>query len=195
MGERLHLEEPVAVYNFEVEDYHTYYVGDAEVLVHNTCMVGGNGTKGVSNPKSQRWLDAEAKLKKSAEGNVSSGNIDFIGTENGVNIDMRDIMSDGRIPLSKLQQMVPQGTPNTFGSVLGSRIAEGYKYKFSQNDKNFELKWHSPNPDAAIRYPGSASGSNWTAQIRMGKKQLLGADGKFYNSANDLTHIIVDMSK
>ena len=33
-----HLEEPVTVYNFEVEDYHTYYVGDAEVLVHNTCI-------------------------------------------------------------------------------------------------------------------------------------------------------------
>ena len=31
------LETPVTVYNFEVEDYHTYYVGDAEVLVHNRC--------------------------------------------------------------------------------------------------------------------------------------------------------------
>ena len=30
-----YLEEPVTVYNFEVEDYHTYYVGDTEVLVHN----------------------------------------------------------------------------------------------------------------------------------------------------------------
>ena len=31
------LEEPVEVYNFEVADYHTYYVGDGDVLVHNTC--------------------------------------------------------------------------------------------------------------------------------------------------------------
>ena len=30
------LEEPVAVYNFNVEDYHTYYVASG-VLVHNTC--------------------------------------------------------------------------------------------------------------------------------------------------------------
>ena len=30
------LEEPVKVYNFEVEDFHTYYVGtDVQVLVHN----------------------------------------------------------------------------------------------------------------------------------------------------------------
>ncbi len=36
-----YLEEPITVYNFEVADYHTYYVGDMEVLVHNTCAVGG----------------------------------------------------------------------------------------------------------------------------------------------------------
>ena len=31
------LEEPVEIYNFEVADYHTYYVGDGDVLVHNKC--------------------------------------------------------------------------------------------------------------------------------------------------------------
>ena len=31
------LESPVKVYNFEVEDFHTYYVGDSAVLVHNVC--------------------------------------------------------------------------------------------------------------------------------------------------------------
>ncbi len=31
------LEEPAEVYNFEVADYHTYYVGDGDVLVHNKC--------------------------------------------------------------------------------------------------------------------------------------------------------------
>ena len=31
------LETPVIVYNFEVEDYHTYFVGDEGVLVHNSC--------------------------------------------------------------------------------------------------------------------------------------------------------------
>ena len=30
------LENPVKVYNFEVEDWHTYYVSESEVLVHNT---------------------------------------------------------------------------------------------------------------------------------------------------------------
>ena len=31
------LETPVKVYNFQVADYHTYYVTDAGVLVHNKC--------------------------------------------------------------------------------------------------------------------------------------------------------------
>lgn len=31
------LDEPVATYNFEVEDYHTYYVGSEGILVHNAC--------------------------------------------------------------------------------------------------------------------------------------------------------------
>ena len=32
------LEAPIAVYNFEVEDFHTYYVGESSVLVHNMCQ-------------------------------------------------------------------------------------------------------------------------------------------------------------
>ncbi len=31
------LETPVTVYNFEVEGFHTYYVGDTGILVHNSC--------------------------------------------------------------------------------------------------------------------------------------------------------------
>ena len=35
------LETPVTVYNFQVEDYHTYYVTDNGILVHNTCSNRG----------------------------------------------------------------------------------------------------------------------------------------------------------
>lgn len=30
-------DEPIKVYNFEIEDFHTYYVSEQKVLVHNTC--------------------------------------------------------------------------------------------------------------------------------------------------------------
>ncbi|MGN0496234.1 MAG: polymorphic toxin-type HINT domain-containing protein [Lachnospiraceae bacterium] len=36
------LEEAVKVYNLEIEDSHTYYVSDREVLVHNRCELGEN---------------------------------------------------------------------------------------------------------------------------------------------------------
>ena len=36
------LESPVVTYNFEVADFHTYYVGDTEVLVHNACGESGS---------------------------------------------------------------------------------------------------------------------------------------------------------
>ena len=34
------LETPVTIYNFEVEDFHTYYVGEQSVLVHNANYSG-----------------------------------------------------------------------------------------------------------------------------------------------------------
>ncbi len=37
------LESPVKVYNFEVEDFHTYFVGESAVLVHNQCTPNSTG--------------------------------------------------------------------------------------------------------------------------------------------------------
>ena len=37
------LAEPIQVFNFEVEDFHTYYVSASCVLIHNICT--SNGTK------------------------------------------------------------------------------------------------------------------------------------------------------
>ncbi len=48
------LTEPVKVYNFEVKDYHTYFVGEQGVLVHNSCkgskkLLPGEGDIGTYN--------------------------------------------------------------------------------------------------------------------------------------------------
>ena len=40
-----HLSEPETTYNFEVEDFHTYYVSDSKVLVHNKCIFDDLGVK------------------------------------------------------------------------------------------------------------------------------------------------------
>ena len=39
--EKEELSTPEETYNFEVAEYHTYYVGDNGVLVHNKCGHGG----------------------------------------------------------------------------------------------------------------------------------------------------------
>jgi len=43
------LETPVKVYNFEVEDFHTYFVGESSVLVHNTCPQGITTSSGTAS--------------------------------------------------------------------------------------------------------------------------------------------------
>ena len=47
-----YLERPVKVYNFEVEDWHTYFVSEYNVFVHNTvCGDSGVGSGGSSKPE------------------------------------------------------------------------------------------------------------------------------------------------
>ena len=45
------LEAPVTVYNFQVEDFHTYYVGDNAVLVHNLCTKNPSGRAAMREAK------------------------------------------------------------------------------------------------------------------------------------------------
>lgn len=55
------LETPVATYNFEVEDFHTYYVGESAILVHNLCKVQTGGAKEYTVSKSRNAAFREAK--------------------------------------------------------------------------------------------------------------------------------------
>jgi hypothetical protein len=78
------LEAPIKVYNFEVADYHTYYVGESAVLVHNVCSTNSarrsavkkawkNEVDNVSAGGSgitRKWTEAE-KLELLANGKVS----------------------------------------------------------------------------------------------------------------------------
>ena len=57
------LENPVEVYNFQVEDYHTYYVSESGVLVHNECEKIGKqyGNTPRNNQAQNKQFDAVAK--------------------------------------------------------------------------------------------------------------------------------------
>ena len=56
------LESPETTYNFEVEDYHTYYVGDSQLLVHNKC--GGETTATARGKSMHKNWDYGASVQK-----------------------------------------------------------------------------------------------------------------------------------
>ena len=64
------LEAPVAVYNFEVEGFHTYFVGSTGVLVHNRCSVDNIST-GRTTPNNL----TEKLAMDSVKSNPSAGKV------------------------------------------------------------------------------------------------------------------------
>ena len=87
--ERIEFEEKLeTVYNFQVEDYHTYYVGENGVLVHNDCKykISDNGDIEVTDwkdypegqPKPQgplKLVDGDDYVKVRKEANNANRNI------------------------------------------------------------------------------------------------------------------------
>ena len=65
------LEKEITVYNFEVEDYHTYYVTESNVLCHNMCAkakVHGNSLKTTKKTELYALVDKKTgAIKKIGE--------------------------------------------------------------------------------------------------------------------------------
>ena len=76
------LENPVKVYNFEVADYHTYYVSSTGVLVHNLCTPGQEkslsaATKGRKIHKAWNY-GAGVKKEVVIQGAGRADGVDFV---------------------------------------------------------------------------------------------------------------------
>ena len=77
-------EEPVKVYNFQVEDYHTYYVGENGVWVHNSnCKLIKNddGTYDAELSYKEDWTpgqraEADAKCRSLTKADTKKTNVD-----------------------------------------------------------------------------------------------------------------------
>ena len=91
------LTEPETTYNFEVADFHTYYVGESEVLVHNTCAKDALSKAKVDeftvknkhlNSSGGKWskfnVGTEAEAKAILKETVNRSNILSAGNNSGV---------------------------------------------------------------------------------------------------------------
>ena len=70
------LDTPVTVYNFEVENFHTYYVSEQKVLVHNTCAATAKNTQvaKASNGKVKPEYNKASANKSSKDKRKQSSN-------------------------------------------------------------------------------------------------------------------------
>ena len=85
------LESPIKVYNFEVEDFHTYFVGENGIFVHNGC--GDNSwndyqKEHAGEGKNRSELAAEYNATKpvkstNSKGKVHGNSLDYEGTNYG----------------------------------------------------------------------------------------------------------------
>ncbi|WP_248700207.1 hypothetical protein [Lysinibacillus odysseyi] len=103
----------------------------------------------------------------------------------------QNLMKNGDVNMSSLESKIPLYIPHSFKPT--DIITEGAKYEFSLADgQKAIIRWHSPDPIAAGKYLGSASSSRWTAQIKIGNKQLK-SDGTWTkNQSLNEVHISIE---
>ncbi len=93
------LEEPAEVYNFEVADYHTYYVGDGDVLVHNKCA-NPSGSDGNTEIVRVRHYTNTKGLK-----GIQESGIIYAKDNNRVYLELADRKPLSRIEAEELYQL------------------------------------------------------------------------------------------
>ncbi|OAZ49946.1 contractile injection system protein, VgrG/Pvc8 family [Paenibacillus polymyxa] len=125
-------------------------------------------TRKASNIKG--YLKKEKEIVKSESNRSVNSSIETL-TRDQARQGAQDLLKNGEISLSNLESMIPPDTSSTF--IPTSTINNGAKYEFLLADgQKAIIRWHSPDPIAASKYPGSVSGTRWTAQIKIGNKQL-----------------------
>lgn len=73
------LESPVTVYNFEVEGFHTYYVTDSAIWVHNLC---GKDSPNLHDGKGRIPIPEDAQMIRQDKANVNSNMFkDFVRSQ------------------------------------------------------------------------------------------------------------------
>ncbi|MGG1673553.1 hypothetical protein ACIFOE_23510, partial [Paenibacillus sp. NRS-1783] len=131
-------------------------------------VANSTNTRNASNIK--EYLKKEKEIVKSENTRSVNSSIETL-TRDQARQGAQDLLKNGEISLSNLESMIPPDTSSTF--IPTSTIKDGAKYEFLLADgQKAIIRWHSPDPIAASKYPGSVSGTRWTGQIKIGNKQL-----------------------
>jgi hypothetical protein len=104
-------------------------------------------------------------------------------------LELQKIIRNGRVNADELLNYVPGNTVDSF--IPSATIADGFKFKFERNETKLEVKLHSPDLNAASKFPGGNSATGYTTQIKVGNK-LIGTDGFLYSQPSNITHIPLD---
>ena len=129
------LESPVAVYNFEVEGFHTYYVGDTEVLVHNTCYENPQKIRYTQDSISKNFHDGRSvddMISGLMNGSISPDDVKAIRVfeENGklYSIDNRRLYAFKQADMDRIKikriskNQIPPGRRSTPNDGLSIRV-------------------------------------------------------------------------
>ena len=114
------LESPIKVYNFEVQDFHTYFVGENGIFVHNGCGVGDNNQTTVYRTLRDDESIVDGLVAKNPDrgmtmsGHISSGSRNngsqFISTTTEINVAKKWASKDGKRVVSINLEMLPSNT-------------------------------------------------------------------------------------
>ena len=114
------LESPVKVYNFEVEDFHTYFVGESSVLVHNRCApkVELQSSEEIGKPKRYGDIPWYEQQKNSGGKGRGKNNIKPNSNATGKHAVYKTDPTTGDITNYKIYDVNPKN-PSGFDEILG----------------------------------------------------------------------------
>ena len=113
------LDEPIKVYNLEVADFHTYFVGNTGMLVHNRC--GGSGSKETGS----------SGAESSSSGGSGSGNSSSNSGGVGNPVNSKGNGSTGKITPNNLKEQM------AMHQVKSDPLRNARELPFTMNDSRW----------------------------------------------------------
>lgn len=130
------LEEPVTVYNFEVADFHTYFVGENGIFVHNYC--GTSGDDPVVDVTTGQGYDAgDAPVRIEGEWTENDMKQALLGHPPR-GLGSPDIHHGGQMPGAALHEVLPDEHRNN-PALHQNKYNQGVTPEMRQSDR--ELHW------------------------------------------------------